>query len=153
MAIVMRPRLRTPLTVLGALVSLTVTPLGAQQIQDTVAVRLALAATSAWLAMVDGGKAGESWDAGAPAFQAAVTKADWIKALTSAREPFEPFGTRTILSVKYSETMPRSPPGPYIVIQYLTRVSRDREVIETVATMRTANGSWRVAGYVVRPNS
>lgn len=97
----MRPKLRTPLVILAALAGFAVRPLAAQQIQDTTAVRIALAATTAWLEIVDGGKAGESWDAGAPAFQAAVTKADWIKALTSAREPFEPFGARTILSIKY----------------------------------------------------
>ncbi len=143
---------RTFTLVLVALLGLALRPLAAQQIQDTTALRLALSATTTWLAIVDGGKAGESWETGAPAFRAAVTKADWVKALSTARSPFEPFGTRTILSVKYSETIPGSPPGPYVVVQYLTRVSENREVIETVASMQSPDGSWRVAGYVVRPN-
>lgn len=145
--------LRVPLAAIVALAGLVARPVAAQQIQDTTALRLALLATTTWLAIVDGGKAGESWETGAPAFQAAVTKADWVKALTAARGPFEPFGIRTILSVKYAETMPGSPPGPYIVVQHLTNVSGNRQVIETVASIRTTDGSWRVAGYVVRANS
>lgn len=149
----MRHQLRITLALGIALAGLVARPVAAQQVQDTTALRLALSATTTWLATVDGGKAGESWETGAPAFQVAVTKADWVRALTAARGPFEPFGYRTILSVKYVETMPGSPPGPYIVVQYLTNVSGNRQVIETVVSMRTTDGSWRVAGYVVRANS
>jgi len=148
----MHLHLRAFLAGLGILAMSRPGPLAAQQIQDTAAVRLALSATTTWLAIADAGKAGESWEAGAPAFQAAVTKAAWVKALTQARGPYEPFGTRTILSVKYLESVPDSPPGPYIVVQYLTRVSGNRDVIETVTSMRTPDGTWKVAGYIVRVN-
>jgi hypothetical protein len=78
--------------------------------------------------LVDQGKYEQSWDAAAPAFQAAITKLAWIQALTQARGPFEPFGTRTLLGTKYAATLPNAPPGPYVVIQYRAKVAGGREV-------------------------
>jgi len=151
--------MRTPMILpdilrLGALtllVALPASPLHAQQGADTTAVSRAEAASTAWLGLVDQGLYEASWDSAAPAFQAAVTKSDWTQAVVQARAPFEPFGTRTLVEARYIETLPNAPPGPYVVIQYATKVKGNRTVIETVAPMRTSNGAWRVSGYYVRP--
>lgn len=124
--------------------------LQAQQ-ADTAAVRLATAATQAWLTIVDEGRYDESWSAAAPAFQQAITKPAWSQALTQARGPFEPFGARTLLAARYLEALPNAPPGPYVVIQYQTKVGGGREVIETVSLVRTGPGTWMVGGYFIKP--
>ena len=134
------------------LASLKLAPLAAQQPQDSAAVQLALSATTTWLALLDQGKYEQSWDAAAPAFQSAVTKTAWTQALSQARGPFEPFGARTLLGTRYAETLPGAPPGPYVVVQYQTKVAGDRQVVETITPMRTPDGSWRVSGYFVRPS-
>ena len=128
----------------------SITRLEAQQ-PDTSAVHLATEASQVWLKLVDDGKYDESWDTAAPSFQQAVTKPAWSQALAQARGPFEPFGERTLLGARYFETLPNAPPGPYVVIQYRTKVSGNREVIETVVPMRAGQALWRVSGYFVKP--
>jgi len=150
----MAPRLRRAslrLITPCALLALMVVPLSAQQAADTAAVSQAKAASTAWLGLVDRGLYEASWDSAAPAFQAAVTKSDWVQAVVQARGMFEPFGARTLIEAQYVASLPNAAPGPYVVIQYSTKVKGDRTVIETVAPMRTANGAWRVSGYFVRP--
>lgn len=122
------------------------------QSSDTSATGLAAAAALSWLAIVDQGDYETSWDRAAPAFQQALTKADWVTAVSAARVPFEPFGARTLINADYHESLPDAPPGPYVIVQYRTEVSQGRRVIETVVPMRTANG-WLVSGYFVRPES
>lgn len=120
---------------------------------DTTATKLAAAAALSWLASVDQGDYEASWERAAPAFQQAVTRADWVTAVSAARVPFEPFGTRTLIKAEYHESLPNAPPGPYVIVQYRTEVSQGRRVIETVVPMRTADGRWLVSGYFVRPES
>ena len=106
-----------------------------------------------WLAIVDGGQLGQSWDAAAPALQQALTKEAWSRAVGQARAPLEPFGPRALLAAQYAATLPNAPPGPYVVLQYRTKVAQGREVIETIVPMLQPDGSWRVSGYYVRPAS
>jgi hypothetical protein len=138
-----------------ALASLCLAAIGQQplhgQQSDSTAIRLATESSTAWLRLVDEGKYDASWDSAAAPFQQAVTKAAWSQALTQARGPFEPFGTRTVIGTRYLETLPNAPPGPYVVIQYRAQVSGSREVIETVVPARTGQGRWLVSGYFVKP--
>lgn len=143
--------MKANLPTLGVLLALCAGPLQAQQAPDTSAVAKAKAASTAWLGLVDQGLYEASWDSAAPAFQAAVTKSDWVQAVTQARAPFEPFGARTFVEAQYLESLPNAPPGPYVVLQYATKVKGNRTVIETVAPMRSPAGAWRVSGYYVRP--
>jgi hypothetical protein len=138
---------------LALLSGLQARPAHAQAAPDTAAVASATEAAASWLDLIDNGKFDASWDAAAPALQGAITKAAWSQALLQARGPLEPFGARTLTSAQYVATLPNAPPGPYVVIQYRTKVANGREVIETVTPMRIPDGSWRVSGYYVRPAS
>lgn len=148
-----RHRSRFPWLCLAALVVLQPGPAHAQAALDTAAVTSATQAAVAWLALVDNGQFDDSWDAAAPVLQGALTKAAWSQALLQARGPLEPFGARALTSAQYVTTLPNAPPGPYVVLQYRTKVARGREVVETVTPMRLPDGSWRVSGYYVRPAS
>ena len=92
-----------------------------------------------------------SWDSASAAFQKAVTAAGWSAALRQARGPFEPFGERRLIGSQYRPTLPNAPPGPYLILQYETRVSQNRKVVETVVPGRDPDGTWRVGGYFIRP--
>lgn len=147
-------RCRLAALVLGAL--LTVGPSGAwaqSAPADASAIAAATQAALIWLAIVDGGQLGQSWDAAAPALQEALPKEAWSRAVGQARGAIEPFGPRMLLAAQYAATLPNAPPGPYVVLQYRTKVSQGREVIETVVPMLQPDGSWRVSGYYVRPAS
>ncbi len=123
----------------------------AQAAPDTSSIAQATAAGSAWVSLIDAGDLEASWDSAAPAFQAAVSRREWLQAVTRARGPFEPFATRTLVAAQFQATLPNAPPGPYVILSYQTAVEGNRTVIETVVPMHLADGRWRVSGYFVRP--
>ena len=125
----------------------------AQAPADPATIAAATQAAQVWLAFVDGRDYSQSWEAAAPVLQEAVTKAAWTQAVTQARGPLEPFGPRTLLGAQYTTSLPKAPPGSYVVLQYRTKVSQGREVVETIVPMLQPDGSWRVSGYYVRPAS
>ncbi len=115
------------------------------------AVAEAERAARPWLALVDEGRYGESWDSAAVVFRGAVTRSDWGGAVREGRAPFEPFGARELLGSAYQTQLPNAPPGAYVVIQFRTKAGKGRTVIETVTPAKEKDGRWRVAGYYVRP--
>ncbi len=137
-------------TALLALGLATTAPLAAQDPADSAAVRTATEAAEGWLRLLDAGLYEESWDSAATAFREAVTRPDWVTAVTRARMPFEPFQSRTIQSARYTRDLPNTPPGEYVIIQYAATVAEARTVVETVVPMKDAGGRWRAAGYFVR---
>jgi hypothetical protein len=138
-------------TIFTVLAIATASRVQAQAAPDTASIAQATAAGSAWVSLLDAGELEASWDSAAPAFQAAVSRREWLQAVTQARGPFEPFGTRTLVSAQFHATLPNAPPGPYVILSYQTAVEGNRSVIETVVPMRLADGRWRVSGYFVRP--
>jgi predicted transcriptional regulator len=84
------------------------------------AVTKGQAAVEAWLTLTDAGKYGESWEAGAAVFKAAVTKAAWEKAMTDSRKPLGAVKSRKLKSATFSTSLPQAPPGEYVIVQYDT---------------------------------
>ncbi len=144
---------RVPGTIFTVMTFATASPGQSQAAPDTSSIAQATVAGSAWVILLDAGDPEASWDSAAPAFQAAVTKREWLQAVTRARGPFEPFGTRTLIGAQFQATLPNAPLGPYVILSYRTAVEGNRTVIETVVPMRLPDGRWRVSGYFVRPSS
>lgn len=105
-----------------------------------------------WLALVDTGKYGESWEQAATFFKSAVTKDSWIQQVSAAREKTGPLKSRKLKSAQYSESLPNAPAGKYVVIQYDSSFASG-PAIETVVPMQEKDGSWKVSGYFVGPGS
>lgn len=103
----------------------------------------------AWLAIVDAGAYGDSWEQGAKAFQEKVPKADWEKALVAARGAQGKLVVRKSRSVTYAKSLPNAPEGEYVVIQYET-IFENRAAIETVTPMKGKDGAWKVSGYFIK---
>ena len=104
----------------------------------------------AWLAIVDQGKAGESWDAAAKLFKGAVTREKWIEAVTAARGPLGKVVSRKLKSAKFATTLPGAPDGKYVVIQFATSFEQKKHAVETITPMQEPDGSWKVSGYFVK---
>jgi hypothetical protein len=107
-------------------------------------------AATAWLALTDGGKYSESWDAAAALFKAAITKPDWEKALQSARSPLGALKSRQVKSATFARSLPGAPAGEYVVIQFDAQFENKAAAIETITPMREKDGSWRVSGYYIK---
>lgn len=110
----------------------------------------AMQAAQAWLAEVDAGRYGESWDDSAAYFRESVPKVKWQTALDQFRAPLGVTVARKIHSATYAHALPGAPAGEYVVIQYDTRFQNGPQSIETVTPMREKDGTWKVAGYFIR---
>lgn len=122
----------------------------AAPVEQDLDVKPAMAAAEEWLAAVDAGRFGESWERGSAAFRQAVTRADWEKALVSARGALGSLIGRKLVAANYSRQLPNAPAGEYVVIQYQARYENRPLAVETVTSMREADGRWKVAGYYIR---
>src|SRR5687768_14154876 len=81
----------------------------------------AVAAAHGWLATVDAGDYGRSWDQAAAYFRGAVVKPDWERAIAGVRGPLGHVLERKLKSATVTRTLPGAPDGEYVVIQYATR--------------------------------
>ena len=103
-----------------------------------------------WLALVDGGRYGESWDAAAAAFRSALSREQWIQALDKVRRPFGKTLSRKLRGAKYTTELPNAPKGEYVVIQYDTDFESRSGAVETITPSKDSDGRWRVSGYFIR---
>jgi hypothetical protein len=108
------------------------------------------AAAQSWLALVDGGKYPESWDAGAEIFKKGMPTESWQKTLKANRRHLGKVVSRKLKSATHTKTLPNAPEGEYVVIQYDTSFENRANAIETVTPMQEQDGKWRVAGYSIR---
>lgn len=141
--------MKTSILTLATLLLAFAAPVVAQETEAEKDEAAAVLAVANWFAIVDSGDFGGSWDAGAQALQGAVTREDWVEAVSSARASFEPFGDRTQVASRHMTDPPNAPPGEYALMVFRTAVSGGRTVIETVVPMKE-DGEWKVSGYFVR---
>ena len=120
---------------------------GAAQDQDQKAA--ALEAAEAWLAQVDAGDYGASWDSAAPYFQAAIPRDQWAQTLNGVRKPLGQVQSRRLHSATYATELPGAPDGQYVVIQFESSFTHKKTAVETVTPMLDA-GRWRVSGYFIK---
>jgi Protein of unknown function (DUF4019) len=138
------------LAVLVASASASAHPVPAADPAENPSEKAAEASARAWLALVDDGKYGESWDGAAEVFRSAVTKAQWESALEAARKPLGQMVSRKLRSAKVMTDLPDAPPGEYVVVQYDTRFANQASALETIVPMKEKDGSWRVSGYFIK---
>jgi hypothetical protein len=109
----------------------------------------AVDAATAWLALIDAGKFGESWEEAGSLFQGAVPKPRWEETLAGTRRPLGKVISRAVKSKQYRTSLPGAPDGRYVVIQFETSFENKAEAVETVTPMHEG-GSWRVTGYYIK---
>ena len=107
-------------------------------------------ASRTWLAIVDSGKYGESWDAAAALFRKSLSKSQWEAALEKARAPLGRVVSRKLASSQPATQLPGAPAGEYVVLQYSTDFENRKGMTETVTPMKDPDGTWRVSGYYIK---
>lgn len=110
----------------------------------------AVEAARAWLALVDEGKYGESWEQAASFFKAAVPKAQWEQSLSGTRQPLGKRVSRELKTKQYATQLPGAPDGEYVVIEFSASFESKKESVERVTPTLEKDGSWRVSGYFIR---
>ncbi len=107
-------------------------------------------AANIWLALIDEGKYGESWETAALFFKNAITQEKWGQMLTAVRKPLGQMVSRELTSKKYTKSLPGAPDGEYVVIQFKTSFEKKKSGIETITPMLDSDGRWRVSGYYIK---
>ena len=110
----------------------------------------ARSAAETWLALVDEGKYGESWDEAAALFKGAVRREQWEQAAAAVRAPLGGVRGRELKSARYLRSLPSAPDGEYVVIRYTTSYEKKQQAVETVTPMLDHDGQWRVSGYYIK---
>ncbi|GMG88014.1 DUF4019 domain-containing protein [Biformimicrobium ophioploci] len=106
-------------------------------------------AARAWLALVDSGNYGGSWQAAAPMFKQAVTEDKWEAAVTAARKPLGALKSRNFSGAKAASELPGAPDGSYQVLTFNASFENKKNAVETI-TLMDVEGNWLVVGYFIR---
>jgi len=118
--------------------------------QSTDKEKEAVAAATAWLKLIDDGDYGQSWEESAEYFRNAVPKGQWQQQLSSVRKPLGKLIDRKLKSAQYTSSLPGTPDGEYVVIQFETSFESKKSSVETVTPMKEASWKWRVSGYYIK---
>lgn len=103
-------------------------------------------AAQAWLILLDRKDWGTAWDASSAVFRQNVPLGTWMDNVPKVREPWGAFVERSPGIALYKKTLAGRPDGDYVTVVFLSRFA-NREVEETVTTVRESDGRWRVTGY------
>lgn len=107
-------------------------------------------AAKSWLALVDEGAYGESWEQAATLFRIGVSKEGWQKAARAARGPLGKLKSREFKSATFTRSLPGAPDGEYVVVQFVAQFENKASAVETLTPTREPDESWRVAGYYIK---
>ncbi len=109
-----------------------------------------IAASKAWLALVDAEQYEDSWEQACAFFRGVVPKDQWVTQVAGVRAPLGAVSSREVASAEYTTKLPGAPDGEYVVIQYRTKFQNKADAVETVTPMRDKDGVYRVSGYYIR---
>ena len=140
--------MRTANWIVVVMLACAVLPAGAQD--EGLDLRPADQAARAWLATVDAGRYGDSWENAAELFKQTIPKLRWETTVQAVREPLGVVVGRKVRAMNYARVLPGAPEGEYVVIQFDTRFENRPLSVETVTPMREKDGSWKVSGYFIR---
>jgi len=101
-----------------------------------------------WLAIVDAGDYGGSWENAASFFKTQVTKEQWTIALKQVRDKLGKLKSRTLKNATYTETVPGAPAGKYVVFDYSS--TYDSGTFAETAVTSQEKDTWKVSGYFVK---
>ena len=102
-----------------------------------------------WLALIDARRYDASWETAASSFRKIVPRETWSATVEDVRVQLGPLKTRVLKSAT-PEKPPGSPQGEYSVFRFDTTFERGPALIEVVAALKEKDGTWRVAGYLVK---
>lgn len=117
----------------------------AQQAKETAAA----GAAAQWLALVDAGQYGKSWDEAATIFRQKVPREQWVEGLPKNRAEYGKLNGRKFDATQYRRSMPGAPDGDYVAVRFISDYEKNGAADEIVMMMLDG-GAWRPIGYMLR---
>lgn len=123
---------------------------------------IAQAAAESWLRLVDGGNYSASWDQAAQVLKRAVKQTEWNQTVGGVRGPLGKLVSRKLKSREYKEKAAPTTrviggrvytwggSGPHVIVAFDSAFAKKASAVETVTTVKGADGVWRVSEYSVR---
>jgi hypothetical protein len=103
-----------------------------------------------WLRDIDAGNYAPSWTNAAVLFQSAITSEKWTESMQQFRKPLGALISRNVTSAQEYASLPGTPDGRYIVMQFETSFANKQSAIETVTFRLEQDGKWKAAGYYIK---
>ena len=113
------------------------------------AERAAVSVALDWLALIDGGMYGESWDVAAEKFKKDGSRKKWGTTLKMIRDPRGKALSREVQTARYKTRLPGATVGQYVVVKFDTVFEKKESSVETVITVMNNSGKWQVTGYAL----
>lgn len=110
----------------------------------------AVEAAKTWLALVDAGQFGKTWDMAAEIFKSAASRRQWEATLELLRKNLGAVVERKLATAVHATSLPGAPDGEYYVIEYKTTYQNKKEAVERIVPMKEKDGQWRISGYFIR---
>ena len=111
---------------------------------------LAVASTEQWLKIIDADNFDKGWVYASEYLKNAVTKDFFKQSLQGVRSPLGSMKNRVLDSAQYTTSLPGSPDGEYVVIQFKTGFENKEHAVETLISKKEKDGQWRIAGYYIK---
>jgi beta-lactamase regulating signal transducer with metallopeptidase domain len=109
-------------------------------------------ALSSWLALIDAGQYGESWEQASSDFRKREPRATWEKKLEKQRAPLGSVVSRTLRTAEHKTAVPGAPDGEYVVIENTTSFEKGA-TIERLTAKKGEGDEWRAVGYFILPDT
>jgi len=110
------------------------------------AKRASEVAAQSFLQLVDEGRFSETWDSAATLMKQQITRERWRLLLEAARSGTGKKEWRSHEGSHFTEILPNTPEGAYVVVDYRSGFLKKPQVRERV-TIVFEEGAWRVCGY------
>ena len=121
---------------------------------DVAAKKAAALAMTTWLSEVDSGDSKKSWADSSSYFQKSVSEEMWEGGLTNIRTHAGKCLGRELISASHQSVVP-SPSGDlkgdFVLAEYKTKFEGLASAVETVTFKKEDDGSWKAAGYYIKP--
>jgi hypothetical protein len=101
-----------------------------------------------WLAHIDSGDYGRSWDVASSVFQTRSSKQQWESLAGAVQQRLDKPAERELAAAKYVTTLGWEPPGEHVLVQYRVKFGA-RVSVETLL-MRHDRDEWRTSAYAIR---
>ena len=125
-------------------------------IDTSAQVAAARSAAEAWLAHVDAGKYGKSWEEAAEPFKSQLTRDQWKKAVEQVEAQYGTPQSRPFDEGAYTTSLQNAPEGRYVRLIYDAQYANpgaDQSVhsMRELVVMMREDDAWKAIGYRARP--
>ena len=101
-----------------------------------------------WLVLIDNGQYQQSWQQTDSLFKQAMPQSNWSNVLKQVRVPLGKVILRKNLSLMKYDSLPGTPDGEYVIIQFQSQFINKEHTIETISLSKNS-GQWQPIGYFI----